>query len=152
MDTLQDYNNCLTYVRCAIEDNWPGLPAISLFSCVISSCKINGSCCLRLVELVKLNPWSSSRSLKLSIMMRGTPAFNIAVTTLTWYTWVELGRILPTGWCSLSYYSMLPLSSTLAHFFELASAYPVHAYATWCVAQLHSLVATFSRQAEQNNF
>ena len=71
----------LTYMSCSNTTD-KCLPAISCFIKAISSSRIKGTSYLRWVELDKY-PWPSSKSLNLSILLSGTPAFSITATTFT---------------------------------------------------------------------
>ena len=62
---------------------------IFLFILLNSSWCMKGINYLRWVELVRAYPYFSSKPLKRSILLRGTPAFSIVVTTFTLYTRVE---------------------------------------------------------------
>jgi len=126
----------------------PGYGPLILLS---SSCWINISC-LRWLELVRANACSSSTSLSMSILLRGTPAFSIAVTTFILYTQVELGKPSPTGWNSLSYLARAyTMSSSL--FLTASFFLPFRCFYDfiWDSIELF-LVGSSSLQARQNMF
>ena len=70
-----------TWVVPSCKHYWE---VFAIFIKAISSrWRIKGISCLRWVEIDREYPCSSSKSLKLSILLSGTPAFSIAVTTFT---------------------------------------------------------------------
>ena len=129
------------------------LPLISLLSWVISSWSIKGTSCLRFVEFVRGNPWSSSDSQKLSILLSRTPAFNIAVTTFIRYTRVELGNVLSAGWCWWSNCLRASRMFISRWLFWANLCLPRSCFWDFmCNSMMLFLVANSSQQVEQNGF
>ena len=78
-------------------------PVMSCFNLLSSSLKMKGRNWHRLDESDNENACSSSNSQKLSILLKGVPAFNRAVTTLTLYILVDSGILSPDGCTSELY-------------------------------------------------